>query len=175
MTRDRGSIMNATASDHARPPLDGPEHAETGNSAVATQFERIGGAAAVDRLVEAFYGYIEGLPAAINIRRLHANDLSHTKEVLKRYLGGWMGGPPLYSRERGHPRLRMRHLRFKIGEAERDAWLMCMRAALDDVIGTSELRDELDGAFTKLADWMRNQPGNPHDRQAATGFKLDRT
>jgi len=146
--------MPVTASEAAREPA-------------ATPFERIGGADAVDRLVEAFYGYMDRLPEAGIIRRLHANDLTFTKEVLKRYLGEWMGGPKLYSQERGHPRLRMRHIRFKIGEAERDAWLKCMRAALDDVVGASPLRDELDGALTKLADWMRNQPGNPHDRQAA--------
>ena len=146
--------MPVTASEAAREPA-------------ATPFDRIGGADAVDRLVEAFYGYMDSLPEARIIRRLHANDLTSTKEVLKRYLGEWMGGPKLYSQERGHPRLRMRHIRFKIGEAERDAWLKCMRAALDDVVGPSPLRDELDGALTKLADWMRNQPGNPHDRQAA--------
>lgn len=77
-----------------------------------------------------------------------------------------MGGPPLYSQERGHPRLRMRHLGFKIGEAERDAWLACMRGALEEVIADAPLRELLE-AFFKLADWMRNQPGNPHDRAAA--------
>jgi len=169
--------MNPSASEEVREPPGNHKHAAADDHAAATQFERIGGAAAVDCLVEAFYGYMDSLPGACVIRRLHADDLSPTKEVLKRYLGEWMGGPPLYSQERGHPRLRMRHLRFRIGEAERDAWLMCMRAALDEVVGASPLRDELDVGFAKLADWMRNQPGNPHDRQAATGFsvELDRT
>lgn len=137
------------------------------DQADATPFRRIGGAASVDRLVEAFYAHMDSLPTAQGIRALHADDLSATKEVLKRYLGEWMGGPKLYSQERGHPRLRQRHLRFKIGEAERDAWLTCMRGALDEVVGDAGLRDELFAAFAKLADWMRNQPGNPHDRSAA--------
>jgi hemoglobin len=137
------------------------------DNAAATPFRRIGGAPSVDRLVEAFYACMDSLPAARAIRSLHAADLSATKEMLKRYLGEWMGGPPLYSQERGHPRLRQRHLRFKIGEAERDAWLSCMQQALDEVIDDIALRDELLGSFAKLADWMRNQPDNPHDRTAA--------
>ncbi len=141
------------------------EDAAGKHDAGATHFFRIGGAPAVDRLVEAFYARMDRLPEARAIRSLHADDLSATKDVLKRYLGEWMGGPPLYSRERGHPRLRMRHFGFKIGEAERDAWLMCMEGALDEVVADRGLRDELFKAFFKLADWVRNQPGNPHDRQ----------
>lgn len=139
------------------------DNAISGNA--VTHFTRIGGASAVDRLVEAFYARMDRLPEARVIRAFHAADLSATKEVLKRYLGEWMGGPPLYSSERGHPRLRMRHLGFKIGEAERDAWLACMRGALGEVVADATLRDELFAAFFKLADWMRNQPGNPHDQR----------
>jgi hemoglobin len=137
----------------------GPETREV------TPFLRIGGAASVDRLVEAFYARMGALPEAETIRAMHAPDLSPTKEVLKRYLCEWMGGPPLYSEERGHPRLRMRHIRFKIGEAERDAWLLRMKGALEEVVTDVGLRDELFGALSRLADWMRNDPGNPHDRR----------
>jgi hemoglobin len=128
-----------------------------------TPFMRIGGAATVDRLVEAFYLRVDTLLEARTIRAMHAIDLTEVKDVLKRYLGEWMGGPRLYSQERGHPRLRQRHLGFKIGEAERDAWLACMRGALDETVTDGDLRAELMQAFSKLADWMRNQPGNPHD------------
>ena len=136
----------------------------------ATPFARIGGAAGVDRLVEAFYARMDALPEARGVRALHAANLAPTKLILKRYLGEWMGGPPLYSQERGHPRLRMRHIRFPIGEAERDAWLACMRAALAETVGDGALRDDLFKAFAGLADWMRNQPGNPREsRRAADG------
>jgi len=141
------------------------EDAVPGDGAQATPFSRIGGAAGIDRLVEAFYARMNALPAAKSIRSLHPDDLSATKDVLKRYLGEWMGGPPLYSQERGHPRLRMRHFGFKIGERERDAWLMCMGGALEEVVAGAQLRAELFQAFYKLADWVRNQPGNPHDAQ----------
>lgn len=94
---------------------------------------------------------------------MHAPDLGPTKDVLKRYLGEWMGGPKHYSAERGHPRLRQRHMGFAIGDAERDAWLLCMRGALEEAIEDADARQEIYGLMAKLADWMRNQAGNPHD------------
>lgn len=59
--------------------------------------------------------------------------------------------------ERGHPRLRQRHLRFSIGLAERDAWMTCMRRALDEVVADPALRASLELAFFRLADFMRNR------------------
>ena len=126
-------------------------------------FERIGGPVIIDRLVEEFYDRMNTLPEAATIREMHSRDLDSIKGVLKRYLTEWTGGPKLYSVEKGHPRLRQRHLGFKIGDAERDAWLLCMRGALEATIVDLAAREELDGALTKLADWMRNQANNPHD------------
>jgi hemoglobin len=126
-------------------------------------YERIGGAVAVDRLVEAFYGKMDTLPEARTIRAMHGRNLGPIKIILKRYLSEWTGGPKLYSPEKGHPRLRQRHMKFPIGNAERDAWLLCMRGALAETIADSGARQQLDTALTGLADWMRNQAGNPHD------------
>lgn len=130
-------------------------------------FEAIGGAATIDRLVEAFYARMDNLPEAATIRALHAPDLGPVKEVLKRYLGEWLGGPPLYSAERGHPRLRQRHIGFPIGEAERDAWLLCMRGALEQTIADVRVRETIYERMAGLADWMRNQADNPHDARRA--------
>jgi hemoglobin len=128
-----------------------------------SMFERIGGAVIVDRLVESFYQRMDELPEAKTIRAMHPDDLGPIKSVLKRYLSEWTGGPKLYSPEKGHPRLRQRHMGFSIGNAERDAWLLCMRGALEETVANTAARQELDGALTKLADWMRNQGGNSHD------------
>jgi hemoglobin len=68
----------------------------------------------------------------------------------------FVGGPNLYSRERGHPRLRLRHLPFRIGIAERDAWMACMQAALEEVIGAARLRALLLHQLFKVAGSMRN-------------------
>lgn len=126
---------------------------------VLANFTQIGGETAVHRLVDAFYQRMDTLPDARGIRAFHPTDLAGTKEVLRRYLGEWLGGPPLYSQERGHPRLRKRHFRVPIGPAERDAWMLCMNGALDEAVADVALRD----AFLKLADWVRNDPENPHD------------
>lgn len=131
-----------------------------------SMFERIGGAVIIDRLVEAFYERMDRLPEARGIRAMHADDLGPTKNLLKRYLCEWMGGPKLYSAEKGHPRLRQRHLPFRIGEQERDAWLLCMRGALEESIEDVTARREIYAMLAKLANWMRNQAGNPHDMGA---------
>jgi hemoglobin len=128
-------------------------------------FEAIGGHAAVERLVEVFYRNMETLPGARSIRAMHAADLSATKAILKQYLAEWLGGPDDYSRRRGHPRLRMRHMRFSIGPSERDAWMMCMSGALDETIDDARLREQLRSNFAKLADWVRNDPDNEHDKR----------
>ena len=52
---------------------------------------------------------------------------------------------------------------FPIGAAERDAWLLCMREALDQEVADPAARDQVFAAMAKLADWMRNQADNPHD------------
>jgi hemoglobin len=123
----------------------------------------IGGQAVVDQLVDSFYHRMDTLPQAMTIRAMHADDLTSVKEVLKRYLGEWLGGPKLYSQERGHPRLRQRHMHFRIGTDERDAWMLCMQGALDEVVADVSLRAHLSQSFFKLADWVRNDSGNPHD------------
>jgi hemoglobin len=130
-----------------------------------THFQRIGGQPAVDRLVDSFYRRMDQVPQAQGIRAMHPADLTATKDVLEQYLGEWLGGPPLYSQQRGHPRLRRRHIRLRIGPAERNAWMLCMGAALDEVVADPAVRELLHGAFLKLADWVRNDSENPHDKR----------
>lgn len=127
-------------------------------------FERVGGAEAVSRLVDSFYRHMDTLPQAAGIRAMHEPDLGPTRATLKLFLAEWLGGPKDFSAQRGHPRLRMRHMPFTIGPAERDAWLACMQAALDEVVPDSALRAALMQSFFKTADWIRNDEGNPHDR-----------
>src|SRR3974390_677264 len=134
-------------------------------------FAQIGGAEAVDRLVEAFYRRVETLPEAAGIRAMHARDLTATKEVLKRYLNEWLGGPRLYSRDRGPPRLRRAHAPFSIGRGEGDAWMLCMRGALAEVVSDETLRGQLERAFFKIAETVRNDPENPHDLDRKHGFR----
>ena len=120
-------------------------------------YARLGGHESVVRLVDAFYRAMDARPQAATVRAMHEPDLTHTKAVLVKYFSEWMGGPKLYSPERGEPRLRRRHMPFAIDDAARDAWMLCMRQALAEVCADEALRAELDAAFFKLADFMRNR------------------
>jgi hemoglobin len=123
-------------------------------------FEIIGGHEGVGRLVETFYRNMDAFDEARTIRAMHAADLTETKRVLKQYFAEWLGGPKDYSTSRGHPRLRMRHMRFSIGPQERDAWMTCMDAALETEVADPNLRAQLRASMAKLADWMRTDPGH---------------
>ncbi len=120
-------------------------------------YDVIGGDAGVRRLVDRFYDLMDELPEAYDIRKLHPEDLSGSRDKLYWYLSGWLGGPALYESRFGHPRLRARHLPFAIGEVERDQWLLCMRQAVLEVIDEGPFRDQLWQAIAGLADHMRNQ------------------
>jgi hemoglobin len=119
-------------------------------------YERIGGEEGVRRLVQRFYELMDTLPEARGIRALH-KDLPGAERKLFLFLSGWMGGPPLYTEQFGHPRLRMRHMPFAISESERDQWMACMTLALDETVDDEPLRRELKEDFYKVADFMRNQ------------------
>ena len=134
-------------------------------------FSQIGGVEGIDRLVEAFYRRIDSLPVAAGIRAMHAADLEPTKAILKVYLTEWMGGPKQYTPQRGPPRLRRAHAAFAIGEAERDAWMQCMRGALEETVTDVALREQLERAFFKLADTVRNDPENPHDNDRSNRLR----
>ena len=129
----------------------------TDSGVAASMFERIGGSATIDRLVDRFYERMDTLPEANTIRAMHAEDLGLIRDVLKRYLTEWTGGPRLYTPEKGHPRLRQRHIGFAISDAERDAWLVCMRGAMEETVPDAAARQDLDKALSGLADWMRNR------------------
>jgi len=94
-------------------------------------YEAVGGEETFRRLVHRFYQGVADDPA---LRPVYpARDLGPAEEHLRLFLMQYWGGPRTYDELRGHPRLRMRHARFTIGEAERDAWLHHMRVALDEL------------------------------------------
>lgn len=125
-------------------------------------FATIGGEGPIRALVERFYFHMDSLPEAAAIRAMHAPDLAHAKQVLVNFLIEWLGGPKTYSPERGHPRLRMKHSMFPIGPAERDAWMLCMKKAMDEVVSDAHLKQQLEQSFFKTADFIRNDQGSTH-------------
>lgn len=109
-------------------------------------FDQVGGQVFFDRLVELFY---DGVETDSVLRPLYPEDLEPGKRALALFLGQYWGGPTTYSDVRGHPRLRMRHFPFRIGQSEHDAWLHHMLAAVvASHVDEAPVSDELQQAFT---------------------------
>jgi len=122
-----------------------------------SHYDQLGGEVGIRRLVDRFYDLMDAAPEAATIRALHAASLKSSREKLFLYLMGWTGGPPTYVERYGHPRLRARHMPFKIGARERDEWLWCMERALGEHDVPEALRAPLWQRLRELADFMRNQ------------------
>jgi hemoglobin len=125
-------------------------------SPMKTHYDTIGGNDVVKQMVERFYDLMQLEPAYAGIRGVHPQSLDGSREKLYQFLSGWLGGPPLYVELYGHPRLRARHMHVSIGEAERDQWVACMTQAMNEIGVEEKLRKELQQAFYKTADFMRN-------------------
>ncbi|MDQ1738427.1 MAG: hemoglobin [Pseudonocardiales bacterium] len=117
-------------------------------------FERAGGEQTFRLLVQRFYAGVAMDPL---LRPLYPEeDLEPAADRLALFLIQYWGGPSTYSQNRGHPRLRMRHAPFVIGEAERDAWLRHMRDALDSLDLPEDVAIKLWDYLTMAAESMRN-------------------
>ncbi|PZP31589.1 MAG: globin [Roseateles depolymerans] len=125
----------------------------------ATAFEWLGGEARVRELVDRFYDLMDLEPAYARLREVHGPSLDDARNKLFWFLCGWLGGPNHYIERFGHPRLRARHLPFRIGIAERDQWLACMAQAMGECEVDPALRERLAESFAGTADWMRNVGG----------------
>jgi len=128
-----------------------------GNPPFETPFAWIGGESQVHALVDRFYDLMDLEPGYAALRAAHGTELANAREKLKMFLTGWMGGPQRYTEQFGHPRLRMRHMPFSIGIAERDQWVACMDQAMQETEIDGALRTRLKESFMQTADWMRNR------------------
>jgi hemoglobin len=118
-------------------------------------YSRVGGDAFFYGLVERFYA---GVAADTILRPLYPDDLEPSKRRLALFLIQYWGGPSTYSDERGHPRLRMRHVRFPIGQVERDAWLRHMRTAVEGSGAQASDAQALMDYFEMAATSLLNRP-----------------
>jgi hemoglobin len=110
-----------------------------------------------ERLVGRFYDGVAGDPELRPLYPEIDDALPDARHRLTLFLAQYWGGPTDYDRERGHPRLRMRHAPFAIGPAERDAWLRQMGAALAWADPPRPIADRLTAYFTMAAEAMRNR------------------
>jgi hemoglobin len=109
--------------------------------AAETFYQAVGGEETFRRIVHRFY---EEVAADEILRPLYPEeDLGPAEERLRLFLIQYWGGPHTYSDNRGHPRLRMRHAPFQVGPLQRDAWLRCMRIAVDEAGLDAEHRAQL--------------------------------
>jgi hemoglobin len=117
-------------------------------------YDAVGGMPFFERLVARFY---EGVASDPVLRPLYPEDLGPSTRHLTLFLAQYWGGPTAYDAERGHPRLRMRHAPFAIGSAERDRWLVHMRAAVEVVAPPEPVGRALLEYFEMAAEAMRNR------------------
>lgn len=119
-------------------------------------YEQMGGSATFEQLVSHFYARVSVDPV---LRPMYPDeDFKGAARRLLMFLEQYWGGPKTYSDERGHPRLRMRHAAFHIGEVERDVWLEHMKVAVDELEMKKELKEELWNYLVMAAHSMVNQP-----------------
>ena len=130
--------------DHTEPAVDEPEQ---------TVYELVGGEEFFVALVDRFYA---GVATDMLLRPMYPDDLTDAKRHLAGFLAQYWGGPPAYSEERGHPRLRMRHTTFVVDETARDAWLRHMLAAVDEAGVSREVHTAFTDYFVRSADFLVN-------------------
>jgi hemoglobin len=135
-----------------------------GGEEAPTFYDAVGGEETFRRLVHHFYAGVADDPV---LRPLYPEpDLAGAEERLRMFLVQYWGGPRTYSERRGHPRLRMRHVPFRIGLAERDAWLRHMRDAVD-ALGLAPDAETLLWDYLVMA--ANSLVNSDHDSPSVTG------
>jgi hemoglobin len=122
-----------------------------------TLYQRIGGGAAVGRIVERFYDLMESDPSVARLRAMHAADLGPMRERLTEFMAGWLGGPPVYFEREDARCMAMVHAPFPIDAAIREQWLSCMYRSLDDCTVPAELQGPIRQALARMTEDMINR------------------
>lgn len=112
-------------------------------------YEVVGGESFFVQLVDDFYDRVQSDQLLVN---MYPEDLSEPRRNTAGFLAQYWGGPPKYSEERGHPRLRMRHAPFAIGQRERDHWLQHMTAAVSATVTSNSVPEEVETAMLNYFD-----------------------
>lgn len=125
-------------------------------------FDSVGGEKFFVDLVDRFYDGVETDQVLLPLYP-EGSDTVGARRRLALFLMQYFGGPDTYMQERGHPRLRMRHFPYTIGEKERDHWLLHMISAIDVTVSELsteiqvDVRDELVEYVVNAAEHLRNQ------------------
>jgi len=120
-------------------------------------YDRLGQADGIRQLVNDFYDEMDGATDLVELRRMHAPDLSLMRETLFLFLSGWLGGPRTYW-ERGNAKCMMSaHAGLAIYAHQAEQWITCMRRALDKLDADQQDRDFVLNAFTQVCRAMVNK------------------
>ena len=123
-----------------------------------TPFDAIG-EETLHLLIDAFYRRVGKHP---HLAPIFPDDLTETARKQKQFMTQYLGGPPLYTSEHGHPMLRARHMPFEITQTRAKAWLHCMDEAMDEVGLTGPVRDDYFSRLVLTAQHMINTDENQH-------------
>ena len=134
--------------------MNAPKNNEGFRHELTSLYDRVGGHKFFVELVECFYQRVETDPG---LRPLYPEDLAPGKVHLAAFLAQYWGGPRNYSRKRGHPRLRQRHMSFPIGHKERDAWVSHMIYALSSMELSKDEATIMEDYFKSTATFMINR------------------
>lgn len=116
-------------------------------------YEAVGGEETIQNLVSAFYPKVYANPV---LSPLFEGDMNEIMRKQKMFLTQFLGGPTLYSNEFGPPAMKYRHMPFEITPARANAWLACMKEAMDDINLEGEEREMFFGRLTQVAYIMVN-------------------
>lgn len=119
------------------------------------------GAEKLSQLVDIFYSYVAKHP---KLTPIFPEDLTETARKQKQFLTQYLGGPNLYTEEHGHPMMKMRHNKFSITPERAEAWLACMRIAMDEVGLDGKIRHDLYRRLVLTANHMVNEMSHEEEK-----------
>ncbi|MFM8722100.1 MAG: globin [Acidimicrobiaceae bacterium] len=129
-------------------------------SSDSSLYDQVGGLSFFERLVDRFYEGVATDEVLIVLYEDQKN-LVKARQHLTWFLAQYWGGPMLFNENRGHPKLRMRHMPFHIGNLERDRWLVHMLTAVNELVDDDGVRATMTEYFVKAAEHLRNDTGLP--------------
>lgn len=121
-------------------------------------FQAAGGLEGIRRLIDCFYQLMDERPETATIRRMHADDLTESREKLTLFLCGYLNGPELFEQKYGPIRLPAAHRHLAIGTHERHAWLACMKAAIDSQPYPETFKEHFFRRLCVTSERVRNRP-----------------
>ena len=122
-------------------------------------YEEIG-AEKLSELLHAFYERVGRHP---QLKPIFPEDLTETTRKQIQFQTQYLGGPDIYTQEHGHPMLRARHIPFKITPDRAQAWLECMKEAMDEVGLEGKFRDVYYQRLVLTANHMINSPNEDEE------------